>query len=325
MTVLQRPTPTSWTSPPKRRGPSVGRVIRALIGWAFLASLAGGAYLYATSPTVRDTVATIVRGGLSPAVSFPGQRGVTFLILGRDRDVDSHRRVRNTPGRSDLVMLARADFEYRTISVLSIPRDTRVRIPGHPGYNKINAAHSYGGPRLAMRTVASLLGVRPEHAVVLDLTGFEKAIDALGGVTLTVDRDMDYNDDWGDLHIHLRKGRQHLNGKQAMGFVRFRHADQGASDSDLKRMRRQQALLEALRQQATNPLTLFRVPYAMDAVRSHLRSSLKFPQLLCLAYFAHAVPRNNLRTFSLPAHEGGSFVYPDRGRARELVRQLFGV
>jgi polyisoprenyl-teichoic acid--peptidoglycan teichoic acid transferase len=136
---------------------------------------------------------------------------------------------------------------------------------------------------------------------------------------------MDYDDDWGDLHIHLRKGRQHLNGRQAMGFVRFRHADRGASDSDLKRMRRQQALLEALRQQATNPLTLIRVPYAMDAVRSHLRSSLKFPQLLCLAYFAHSVPRTNLRTFSMPAHEGGSFVYPDRGRARELVRQLFGV
>jgi polyisoprenyl-teichoic acid--peptidoglycan teichoic acid transferase len=233
--------------------------------------------------------------------------------------------VLNTPGRSDLLMLARADFEDGTISVLSIPRDTRVRIPGHGGYNKINAAHSYGGPRLTMRTVASLLGVRPEHAVVLDLTGFEKAIDALGGVTLTVDRNMDYDDNWGDLHIHLRKGRQHLNGNQAMGFVRFRHADQGSSDSDLKRMRRQQALLEALRQQATNPLTLIRVPYAMDAARSHLRSSLKFSQLLCLAYFAHSVPRSNLRTFSLPAHEGGSFVYPDRERARKLVRRLFGV
>jgi LCP family protein required for cell wall assembly len=326
MTVIQRPTPPpAWMSRPKRRGLGFGRIFRMLLGLAFLGALGGGAYLYATSPTVRDLVATITHGGLSPAVSFPGRRGVTFLVLGRDRDVDRYRRVRNTPGRSDLVMLVRADFEYRTISILSIPRDTHVRIPGHRGSNKINAAYAYGGPRLTMRTVESLLGVRPEDAVVLDLTGFEKAIDALGGITLTVDRNMDYDDNWGNLHIHLRKGRRHLNGKQAMGFVRFRHADRGAADSDLKRMRRQQALLEALREQAANPLTLVRVPCAMDAARAHLRSSLKFPQLFCLAWFARSVPRSNVRTYSLPSREGGSFVYPDRGRARELVRQLFGV
>jgi hypothetical protein len=72
-------------------------------------------------------------------------------------------------------------------------------------------------------------------------------------------------------------------------------------------------------------LTLLRAPFAMDAARLHMRSSLKFPQLLCLAYFARSLPRSNLRTYSLPSREGGSFVYPDRGRARELVRQLFGV
>jgi LCP family protein required for cell wall assembly len=322
MTVIDRrsPAPLPASSRPSR---GIGNAIRRLFGILFLAALGGGAWLYSTSPTVRDVVKTLATGALSPAVSFPGRRAVTFLVLGRDRDLDNRRRVLKTHGRSDLIMLVRTDFEYGTITALAIPRDTGVRIPGRSGTYKINAAHSYGGPRLTMRTVEALTGVRPEHVVRLDFDGFEKAIDALGGVEVTVDRNMDYDDDWGDLHIHLKKGRQRLNGEQAMGFVRFRHADRGRSDSDLTRMRRQQALLQALRQQAKHPLTLVRVPYAMDRARPHLHSSLKIPQLFCLAAFARGVPPNNVRMLSLPVRSGGSFLYPNRAATRRLARELF--
>jgi LCP family protein required for cell wall assembly len=322
MTVIDRRSPAAYSASRSRRTGGLGRAIRRLIGILFLAILGGGAWLYSTSPTARDVVKTLATGALSPSVSFPGQRSVTFLVLGRDRDLDNRQRIMKTHGRSDLVMLVRADFENGTIAALSIPRDTRVRIPGRSGYHKINAAHSFGGPRLTMRTVAALTGVRPEHVVRLDFDGFEKAIDALGGVEVTVDRNMDYDDDWGNLHIHLKKGRQRLNGDQAMGFVRFRHADRGSSDSDLKRVRRQQALVQALRQQAKNPLTLIRAPYAMDRARPHLHSSLKIPQLFCLAYFARGVPPNNVRMLSLPVRSGGSFVYPDRAAARRLAREV---
>jgi LCP family protein required for cell wall assembly len=297
--------------------------VSALVRWTILAALGGLAFLCATSPTMRDLVKTAATGGLSPAASFPGQRSVTFLVLGRDRDIDNRRRVLNTPGRSDLMMLIRADFENHALTMLSIPRDTRTRIPGRSGYHKINAAHSYGGARLAMRTVGGLLGVQPEHAVVVDFTGFEKAIDAMGGVSVTVDRNMDYDDDWGNLHIHLRKGRQRLNGKEALGFVRFRHSDGGKSDSDLVRVRRQQALVQALRDQVKSPLSLIRLPYAADAVRTRMRSSLKFPQLLCLAAFVATTPREKVRTLSLPTRSGATFVHPDRSRVRALMRELF--
>lgn len=328
MTILRQPpySPAGMAPPPYRsvlRRWSFWKLLRALLGLIFLAALGGGAYLYNTSPTARDLVKTLATGALSPSVSFPGKQSVTFLLLGRDRDLDHRRQPLKTHGRSDLIMLVRADFEYRTISVLSIPRDTRVRIPGRPGYHKINAAHSFGGPRLTMRTVAAFLGVWPDHVVRLDFDGFEKAIDALGGVEVYVDRDMHYDDHWGGLHIHLKKGRQRLNGEQAMGFVRFRHADRGPSDSDLKRIRRQQALLQALREQVKNPLVLVRVPYAMDRIRPHLHSSLKIPQLFCLAYFARGVPPNNVRFVSLPARTGSSFVYPDQAAARRLARDLF--
>src|SRR5438093_3544038 len=86
------------------------------------------AWLAATSPSFRDAVGVLARGGLSPAVSFPGRTRIDLLILGRDRDVDDHKRVLKTRGRSDLMMLSRLDLQNRAADVLSIPRDTWVRL-----------------------------------------------------------------------------------------------------------------------------------------------------------------------------------------------------
>jgi len=306
-----------------QRPPLGQRIVAWLPRLCLLALLGGLGYLLVASPSLRDAITAAARGEVSPRVSFPGRHGVTLLVMGRDRDLSNRKQVLDTPGRSDLMMLARFDFEYRTLSVLSIPRDTRVSIPGH-GWNKINAAHSLGGPRLAGRAVESLLGVRPDHYAVLDFEGFEKVIDAIGGVTLTVDRDMQYDDNWGDLHIHLKKGRQHLNGDQAMGFVRFRKSNKGSGESDLKRAERQQVLLEALKQRMKNPLALVRAPLALDAFRAHTRTSLQFGQLLCLGAAAATVPRQNMRMATLPGRIGRAYVYPDRAAAQELVRRYFG-
>src|SRR5438105_1556269 len=111
------------------------RLGRRLFSWGarlFLLALLGGvAYLLVASPSVRDAIAAVARGELSPAVAFPGRSGVTVLIMGRDRDLNNRKQVLNTLGRSDLMMLAHFDFEYRSLALLSIPRDTLVRIPGH--------------------------------------------------------------------------------------------------------------------------------------------------------------------------------------------------
>src|SRR5947209_8040385 len=178
--------------------------------------------LAATSPSFREALGVVARGGLSPAVSFPGQSHADLLILGHDQDVDNHKRVLKTRGRSDLMILSRLDFGSRAAYLLSIPRDTWVRLPGSRRYGKINAAHAIGGPRYSARAVAALVGVRPQYMLALSFHGFVQAVDALGGVDVDVDRSMDYDDNWGDLHVHLRKGMQHLDGHQALGFVRFR-------------------------------------------------------------------------------------------------------
>jgi LCP family protein required for cell wall assembly len=296
-----------------------------LLHLVLLSPVLGVAWLAASSPSFRDAVGVIARGGLSPGVSFPGRSQLDLLILGRDRDVDSHKRVLKTRGRSDLMMLSRLDLDNHAAYVMSIPRDTWIRLPGSHRYAKINAAHAIGGPRYAARAVQALTGVRPEYMLSIDYHGFVKAIDALGGIEMAVDRDMDYDDNWGDLHIHLRKGLQHLNGRQALGFIRFRHADRGSSDSDFKRASRQQALLAALKARLKSPLVWPRLPYACDAVRPSLTTNLSFGQLLCLAAFMPRVPAPNLRMLTLPSYSSGAVVYPERGRMRTVLRKYFQV
>jgi polyisoprenyl-teichoic acid--peptidoglycan teichoic acid transferase len=281
--------------------------------------------LAVTSPSFREALVVVARGGLSPAVSFPGASRVDLLILGHDQDVDNHKRVLKTRGRSDMMMLTRLDFENRAADLLSIPRDTWVRLPGSRHYAKINAAHAIGGPRYAARAVAELVGIRPQYMLALDFHGFVRAIDAMGGIDVDVDRNMDYDDNWGDLHVHLKKGPQHLNGHQALGFVRFRHADRGAPDSDFKRAERQQRMLAAIKQKLKNPLTWVRLPYVCDALRPSLSTNLTFSQLLCLAAFAPRVPPANLRMLTLPSYSSGAVVYPNRTRMRAVLRKYFQV
>src|SRR4051794_39862705 len=139
--TMVRPAARPYYSPRPPRGRRIGSWLWRLF---WLLVLGGLAYLVVFSPSLRDAAVAIARGELSPAVSFPGQPAVTVLAMGRDRDLNNRKQVLNTPGRSGLMMLARFDFDYRTLSVVSIPRDTRVRIPGR-GWHKINAAHSMGG------------------------------------------------------------------------------------------------------------------------------------------------------------------------------------
>lgn len=308
---------------PPKKSRSSRRLWKTVLLLLFLSPFLLVGFLAATSRSARDAMAAIARGELSPAVSFPGRNRIDLLILGRDRDVDNRKRVLNTRGRSDLMMLSRVDFSNRAAYVLSIPRDTWIRLPGSRRHGKINAAHAIGGARYSARAVAELVGVRPEYMLTLDYHGFVRAIDAMGGVDLMVDRNMDYDDNWGDLHIHLKRGFQHLSGRQALGFVRFRHADRGPADSDFKRAGRQQVLLTAIKAKLKNPLAWPRLPYVCDAVRPSLSTNLSFGQLLCLAAFAPRIPGPNLRMLTLPAHSSGANVYPDRTRMRELVLQYF--
>jgi LCP family protein required for cell wall assembly len=314
------PTPTRRKRPSNpRKASSPAATVVAIVVLVFL--MAAGCYagyLYRDSQALRRYLPSFVNQGDIQTV-FPGRTAINLMIVGRDYDYNNQDQVIRTHARSDMLMVARIDFVAKTAQLLSIPRDTAAAIPGH-GVDKINAAHAFGGPALAEMTIARNFGIPVDHYVALDFDGFQQAIDLLGGVNCTVDKKMDYDDNWGHLHIHLLPGYQHLDGEQAMDFVRFRH-----SDSDLVRIKRQQALLQQLKQKLVDPNTLVVLPKLLDTIDTHVDSDLTPGQKVALAEFLHGLPQSSVRMTTLPSIEGGELVQTDYANAAPVVKSIFGV
>jgi LCP family protein required for cell wall assembly len=306
-------------------GRQVFRVIKILlrVGLVVLILLIGGTgYLLVTNQTFRETASAVLGGYLSPSRAFQGREHVDILVIGRDIDLDNRQQPMKTRGRADLTMVVRMDFARRQAAVLSIPRDTRARIPGH-GVHKINAAHALGGPALLAGALREMLGVSPDFYVVATFDDLARAIDRLGGVEMVVDKRMDYDDNWGNLHIHLKPGLQRLNGKQAVGLARYRKSNDGDADSDLERIMRQQQLLLAVEKRARAPRCWLALPGAAHELRSRLETDLSFPQMLCLTAFAAGLPQERVESATLPGRMGRVFIYPQLDQARELCARLF--
>ena len=305
-----------------RRSPAqkAGKLFGALALLTLTAASVYGGYLYRSTGWMPKYLPGILHPKTVADV-FPHQQALNLMVIGRDRDYDDRTdQVLKTRARSDMLMVARLDFDKKTVSLLSIPRDTRAHIPGYSGTTKINAAHQKGGPTLSEQTVQENFGIPSDKYIALDFDGFEQAINILGGVDLAVDKKMDYDDNWGHLHIHLKPGMQHLNGAQAMGFVRFRH-----SDSDLVRTRRQQALIVALKTKLRAPSALAKIGPLLDAIDRHVDSDLSTDQKLAVARFVHDTPREQVHMDTLPGHIVGNDVATDWPQAAPLIQRIFGV
>ena len=174
---------------------------------------------------------------LRPAL--PG-KPMNILLIGSDKS-----QIPGDPGRSDTQILVRLDPQTKSISMLSLPRDLRVNIPDH-GYDKMNAAYSYGGPPLVVKTFKEITGLPVNHFVEIDFAGFWHVVNILGGVYIPIDHryfvpaSADYKS------IDLEPGYQLVRGKQALNFVRFRHDQAG----DFTRMQRQQLFLKEMQRQS---------------------------------------------------------------------------
>ena len=183
-------------------------------------------------------------------------------------------------GRSDTLMLAVIDEEHGRAALLSIPRDTRIEV-GSYGYDKINHAYAYGGHELTLASVSTLVGVPVTHYIMIDTSAFERIVDAVGGVDITVEKRMYYEDPWDDnggLVIDLRPGEQHMDGAQAIQYVRYRDGE-----GDIGRIGRQQQFMRALFAQLLSPQVLPRLAAVVDEVQNAVDTDLSTRQLLTLA------------------------------------------
>ena len=169
----------------------------------------------------------------------------TIMLIGSDTRAKGAADYTGERGLSDTMMLVRLDPSKEQIAVLSLPRDLKVRIPGH-GVDKLNAAYSLGGVKLTLRTVKEFTGLRVNHVVNVDFRGFRKAVNALGCVYVDVDRRY-FNDNSGPdqyATIDIKPGYQKICDQDALDYVRYRH-----TDNDIVRAARQQGFLRALKAQ----------------------------------------------------------------------------
>jgi LCP family protein required for cell wall assembly len=240
---------------PDERPPrlAVGMVKRFVLGMVIITLLSAASVATAVLLEVKND-ANIFQKAQIPIPNIKGAlddvKGggpQTILVLGSDRRFADIKQ--KNPVRSDTIMLVRLDPSKGATAVMNVPRDLKVRIPGH-GEDKINAAYAYGGPSLAVKTLRSLLHIPINHVVNVNFGGFRHAVDRLKCVYVDVDRKY-FNDNHppfgggGDYAtISVPAGYQRLCGQDALDYVRYRHFD-----SDLVRAARQQDFLRQAKDQ----------------------------------------------------------------------------
>jgi polyisoprenyl-teichoic acid--peptidoglycan teichoic acid transferase len=221
----------------------------------------------------------------------------TLLLIGTDA------RPGEVIGNADVLMLCSLDQGHKRIELLSIPRDTKI-LYGLGRSGKINSVMQQGGHEEAVQTISQLLSVPIDNFVLVHFSGIVQLVDALGGVDIDVQKRMYTRT--GDKQygiINLQPGKQHLNGEQALGFVRYRHDELG----DIGRTQRQQAFMKAVMHQATRPENLLHLPSTVIYLYDAIETDINVLDGVRLAASAKAFAADTIVSGTLP----GSFHDPN--------------
>lgn len=248
-------------------------------------------------PTAPGPTATLVLAEVTP-IPWNGKSRVTILLMGLDYR-DWQRGV-GAP-RSDTMMLLSVEPVTRQVSMLSIPRDLWVEIPGFT-HNRINTAYSSGeanrlpggGPGLAMRAVENLVGVPIQYYAVIDFATFERLIDEIGGIDVLVQERIKISP-IGRLSKWLDAKAYHLDGAEALAYARTRKGSGG----DFSRAQRQQQVALAILDRVVGfemiPTLVAKAPALYQELASGVRTNMSLEQIISLAWLAARLPKENIQ------------------------------
>jgi LCP family protein required for cell wall assembly len=283
---------------PRRRGVTWVTVL------GLVAALAAG-LVVVTSPrkaaTAQDGPAITVQRAHDGSATPTLKRRIVLLTIGSDAGAPKFGRGGSVEGgRADALQLVVVDTAKRRGVVLSFPRDSYVNIPGH-GTNKINAAMAFGGPKLLVATFEQLTGLTIDYYALTSFDGLTDIVNKVGGVQVNVD--MNLRDAFAG--AFLNKGKQKLNGRQALAYARARKTLPGG---DFDRSRHQGQLLVGglgtfQRQIAEDPAKMMTW---LGVVRDEVKTDLPFPELLRLALLANKVPPGGIRNVPVPSAAGSA-------------------
>ena len=238
---------------------------------------------------------------------------VNILIVGCD-EIENH-------GRADTIVFLSISPKTKDALILSIPRDIRVEIPGR-GMDKINHAYAFGGESLLSETVSSFLDVPIHFYAVADFNGFVYIIDELGGVEIDVEKEMYYVDKAGGVEINLHAGKQILDGKKALQYIRFRYDKLG----DLGRIKRQQKLALAVIKKLINFDSIIKIPQISEGMKEYIETNIDARDTVALANLFRGVNQEKFRietVQSKPVYiEGISYLEPNVEEVQQKVKSL---
>lgn len=261
-----------------------------------------------------------VRGGVWPAgIPEKSEKPFTVLLIGVD----------NRPGEeyisnTDTIILANLNPATQRLSLLSVPRDTKIDFPGH-GMEKINAVARLGqGLQTTVSVTENLLNQPIQGYIEVNFAGFKQIIDTLGGITVTVEKNMYYvTGDKQDGIINLKKGTQRLNGSQALQYARFRYDKLG----DISRTMRQQAVLKAITKEFWQMKTLPKLPWLIPQIYRAVQTNLPLGKLLAWASVLGRYNKLEVVSQTLPGQfamdNGISYWKVEPAESRKVARDLF--
>lgn len=245
---------------------------------------------------------------------------VNVLVLGVDAGLLPGGK--SGPLRADTNIVLSFDPATSLVSVLSIPRDSRVVIPGRARLDKIAHAHVHGGIMLAVSTIEQLLDMPIHYYVRVEIDAFSQLVDAIGGVDIFVEKNMNYRDPYQDLVINLRMGQQTLDGDKAMQYVRYRGAD-----GDIGRVKRQQAFLLATLKTALRPSNLLRVNELVSIALSNVRTNIDAATVLRHLPQLDQIGPDKVQMWMMPGTDGwingGSYWLLDNDALDNLLSAHF--
>ncbi len=215
------------------------------------------------------------------------EKPISILLMGVDqRKYDK--------GRSDTLIVLTLNPQTKTMQMVSIPRDTRATLGDTGTITKINAAYFYGGPDLAVQTVDQFLNIHLDYYIRINMQGLEELVNAVGGIT--VDSPIAWHDEgYYKKGYYFKKGTIHLNGAQALGYVRMRHLD---PQGDFGRNKRQRLVINAVVNKAMSFNGVAKYQSILNAISNNVETNLTFDDMKTIA-LNYRPASQNMKTYEV--------------------------
>lgn len=260
------------------------------------------------------------------------EQSFALLLIGLDKRPDA------VSNNTDALIVSIVNPSTNKVSLLSIPRDTKIYLPGY-GYNKINAVYAIGeherivqerngeivtksGTTLLMNTLSTYLDIPIKYYVTLDFQGFKAIIDKFGGLEIYVDRDMYYYSAADGTYINLNKGLQRLNGETALDFARFRKSLDGNDSNDFERNQRQQEIIKKLADELISINGISKIFGILDTAGEHIKINMDPEKITALFWKYKGIKSSDISTINMVSYWESPYVLIDQEELERIQLEL---